>query len=170
MYLDARMDRLKRYDDSIHTAHVTLSTEKHMHRAEIVLRVDGKDFASKETSEDMYSAVDRVSDKLETQLRRHKDRRKTGRRSGRGSRDNGHLSGTIRVLRADTVGSGADHHDVVRAADFPILTMTVDEAILKLEQAQESFVVFANRATDLIHVVYKQDDGNYGVLNLHATH
>ncbi len=74
------------------------------------------------------------------------------------------------MLRADTVGDGVDKHDVVRAADYPISSMTVDEAILKLEQADASFVVFANRATDLIHVVYKQGDGNYGVLNLHATH
>ena len=169
-YLDARIDRLQRYDDNIQSAHVTLSTEKHLQRAELVVRIDGKEFTSKEAAEDMYSAVDRVSDKVEKQLRRHKDRRTTARRSGRGVRANGHLSGTVRVLRAGTVGSGSDRHEVVRADDVPIDSMTVDEAILKLEQAGEGFVVFTNRATDLIHVVYKQDDGNYGVLNLHATH
>ncbi len=169
-YLDARLERLRRYDDNIHSAHVTLSTEKHLNRAEFVVRTDGKEFTSKDTSEDMYSAVDRVCDKIEKQLRKHKDRRTTSRRSARGMRGNGHLSGTVRVLRAGTVGGGSERHEVVRAADFPIHSMTVDEAILKLEQAEESFVVFANRATDLIHVVYKQEDGNYGVLNLHATH
>jgi len=170
-YLDARISRFERYDDSIHSAHVTLSTEKHLHHAELVVRIGGKEFTSKETSEDMYSAVDRVSDKVETQLRRHKGRKTSSRRSTRGTTaSNGDLSGTVRVLRAGTVGSGPDQHDVVRAADFPIHTLTVDEAILRLEQAEEKFVVFANRATDLIHVVYKQDDGNYGVLNLHATH
>lgn len=170
-YLDARLDRLQRYDDSILSVQVTLSTEKHLHHAELVVRANGKDFTSKETSEDMYSAVDRVSDKIEKQLRRHKDRKTTARRSGRGAKgSNGSLSGTMRVLRAGTVGSGPEQHDVLRAADFPIDAMTVDEAILKLEQAHENFVVFSNRATDLIHVVYKQEDGNYGVLNLHATH
>jgi ribosome hibernation promoting factor len=170
-YLDARIARLERFAGAITSAHVTLSAEKHRHRAEIVLRLGGKEFTGKEVSEDMYSALDRVAEKLERQVRRNKRRRVAARRSGPGVRTNGRpLSGTLRVLRADTVGRGAEIHDVVQAGDYPIESMTVDEAILRLEQAEDGFLVFSNRATDLIHVVYKQADGNYGVLNLHATH
>ena len=170
-YLDARMGRLQRFAESITSAHVTLAAEKHRHRVELVLRADGKEFASKEVAEDMYSALDRVADKLEKQLRRNKRRRVAARRGGPSARTNGvALSGTLRVLRAGTVGRGPEAHDVVHAGDYPIEPMTVDEAILRLEQAGENFVVFSNRTTDLIHIVYKQTDGNYGVLNLHATH
>ncbi|MFQ5600749.1 MAG: ribosome hibernation-promoting factor, HPF/YfiA family [Candidatus Krumholzibacteriia bacterium] len=172
-YLDARISRLHRFVDNIHSAHVTLSAEKHRHCAEIVLRMDGKEFTGKDVSEDMYSALDRVSDKLEKQLRRFKDRKTTARKSGpsREDKNNGvSLSGTLRVLRAGTVGQGPEEHELVQAGDYPIEVMTVDEAILKLEQVDEDFVVFSNRSTELIHIVYKTADGNYGVLNLHATH
>jgi len=46
--------------------------------------------------------------------------------------------------------------------------LSIDEAIQKLEGQDQEFMVFANRATDAIHVVYKLPDGNYGVLNLNT--
>ena len=172
-YLDARLSRMHRFMEEIQSAHVTLSTEKHNFRTEIVLRARGKDFTGKESAEDMYSAIDRVEGKLEKQLRRFKKRRTTSRRSAasREAKLNGTpVSGTLRVLRAGTVGHGVQEHEIMVAGDFPIEAMTVDEAILRLERAEESFVVFSNRASDLIHIVFKRADGNYGVLNLHATH
>lgn len=172
-YVDARMGRMHRYMVGIQAAHVTLSTEKYRFRAEILLRARGKDFTGKQSAEDMYSALDQVADKLEKQLRRFKGRRAASRRSpaSRSAKLNGApVSGTLRVLRAGTVGRGAQEHEILVAEDFPIEAMTVDEAILRLEAAEESFVVFSNRASDLIHIVFKRGDGNYGVLNLHATH
>ncbi len=172
-YLDARLSRLHRFMDKILSAVVTLSAEKHQCRAEVVLHTRGKDFTGKEIADDMYSALDRVTDKLEKQVRRFKDRRTTARRRAGAKVGKGNgvaLAGTLRVLRAGTVGRTPQEHEILQAGDFPIETMTVDEAILRLEQAEESFVVFANRSSELIHIVFKRDDGHYGVLNLHATH
>jgi putative sigma-54 modulation protein len=170
-YVDARLDRLLRYTDKIHTVHVILSAEKHRQVAEIVLRNDGKEFTGKEEAEDMYSAVDVVADKLEKQLRRLK-RKRTAARKSASIREVGHVNGakigTLRVLRAGSVGHGPDQHDVVEAGDYPLDHLTVDEAILRLEDRRDNFLVFANRATELIHIVYKLPDGNYGVLNLPA--
>ncbi|HZM14739.1 MAG TPA: ribosome-associated translation inhibitor RaiA [Candidatus Krumholzibacteria bacterium] len=172
-YIDARLGRLHRYMDKIHSALVTLSAEKHRYRAEIVLHTRGKEFTGKETAVDMYSALDRVGDKLEKQLARFKDRRTTARRraGAKAARTNGRpVSGTLRVLRAGTVGRTPQEHEILQAGDFPIESLTVDEAILRLEEVDETFVVFANRSSELIHIVFKRGDGNYGVLNLHATH
>jgi putative sigma-54 modulation protein len=173
-YLDARLERLHRFADRIQSAQVTLSAEKHRSKAEVVLHLDGRDFRSRETSEDMYAAIDGVAAKLEKQLRRFKSRRDTVRKTARKAavKSNGQtpLSGTLRVLRAGSVGGGTERHDVVTASDYPLDTMTVDEAILRLEQREEGFVVFSSAVSDLIHIVYRMPDGNYGVLNLHATH
>ena len=171
-YVDARLSRLDRYKDKIQSAHVILSAEKHRYGAEIVLHTEGKELTSSEISEDMYSAIDAVSDKIEKQLRRLKRRRTAARRVGsmrESFSTNGSRIGTLRVLRAGSVGRGPGEHDVVEASDYPLDRLTVDEAILRLEERRDSFVVFSNRATDYIHIVYKLPDGNYGVLNLPAT-
>ena len=169
-YMDARMDRFQRWVSNIQSAQVTLGSEKHRHTAEIILRTEGKEFAGKDESEDMYSAVDRAADKLEKQLKRFKDRRVTARKSGRDSRSNGDvLSGTLRVLKAGSVGSGPESHEILKALDYVLEPLTIDEAIVQLEKQDENFLVFSNRGTDLIHIVYRNSAGDYGVLNLHAT-
>ena len=169
-HLDVRLNRMHRYLDRLHGAQVTLSTQKHLYRAEVVLHANGRDFTSKDTAEDMYSAVDRVADKLDKQLARFKDKRTSQRKNAgrQNGADGAPKYGTLRVLRADTVGRGIDAHDVVSAADYPIEGMTVDDAIQKLERSGESFLIFTNRATELIHLVYRLPDGNFGVVNLHS--
>ena len=169
-YMDARIDRFQRWASNILSAQVTLGSEKHRHTAEIILRTEGKDFAGKDESEDMYSAVDRAADKIEKQLRRFKDRRVSARKAGREGRTNGIIpSGTLRVLKAASVGKGPETHEVLRAIDYVLEPLTIDEAIIKLESREEKFLVFSNRATDLIHIVYRDEQGDYGVLNLHVT-
>ena len=117
----------------------------------------------------MYSAVDRAADKLEKQLRRFKDRRVSSRKAGRDDRTNGDApSGTLRVLKAGSVGSGPEAHQVLKAMDYILELLTIDEAIVKLERQDENFLVFSNRGTDLIHIVYRDAGGDYGVLNLHV--
>jgi putative sigma-54 modulation protein len=172
-YVDVRLQRMHRFLDKIDKAHVTLAAEKRGHRAEILLQVNGHDFAVKDTAEDAVSAVDRVADKLEKQLRRYKDKRATARKSGprREASTNGEAErvGTLRVLRAESVGQGAELHEILRAQDHPIEQLSVDEALARLEDLDEGFLVFSNRGNDHLHIVYRTPDGNFGVLNLHAS-
>jgi putative sigma-54 modulation protein len=42
--------------------------------------------------------------------------------------------------------------------------MTVEEAIVQMELVEHSFFVFTNIETDAVNVVYKREDGAYGVL------
>jgi putative sigma-54 modulation protein len=119
-------------------------------------------------AEDLFSAVDRVAQKIDKQLRRYKDRRASARKNA--GRSNGHThEGTLRVLRAGSIGRGADLHESTLAADYEIATMTIDEAIAALDAAGREFLVFAHRGTDSLHVVYKVPDGDFGVLDLHAS-
>jgi putative sigma-54 modulation protein len=171
-YAEARLDRMHRYMGRIHAAHVTLSVEKHRHQAEVVLQSEGREFTSKKVSEDMFSALDQVAEKLERQIRRFKDKRTTVRKSAgrRTAAGDGRtpLPAGLRVLRSGSIGKGPHAHEIVSTGEYPIEKLSIDDAILKLEKLDEDFMVFSNRATEAIHVVYKLPDGNYGVLNLEA--
>ncbi len=171
-YVDVRLQRMHRILANIDKAHVTLEAEKRGHRAEILLRVSGHDFAVKDTAEDAVSAMDRVADKLEKQLRRFKDKRTTARKAGprRVAADGNGAErlGTLRVLAAESIGQGVELHKILSAQDHPIEQLTVDEALGRLEDLDQGFLVFANRGNDHLHIVYRMTDGNFGVLNLHA--
>lgn len=58
-------------------AHVVLNVEKTRHIAEVSFRSDGADFACKEESVDMYASVDKLSETLSHQLRKHKEKLKS---------------------------------------------------------------------------------------------
>jgi putative sigma-54 modulation protein len=75
-YAESKVQNLKRYFDHIVNANLIFSLEKYRHKVEITLHVNGRDFVSIDESDDMYAAVDRSVDKLESQLRRHKDKLK----------------------------------------------------------------------------------------------
>ena len=85
--------------------------------------------------------------------------------------DAGQLSVEIDLDSADT---GIEIRDqrvsekLFEAGDYPLETLTVDEAILRLESDDREFIVFTNRATDVVHVAYKLPEGHYGVLNLNT--
>lgn len=42
--------------------------------------------------------------------------------------------------------------------------MTVEDAIEELELVGHSFYVFSNKATKKVNVLYKRNDGDYGLI------
>ena len=57
-----------------------------------------------------------------------------------------------------------DEYQVVRKKQVLIKPISVDEAILEMNMVNHDFFMFINAETDEINVVYKRQDGNYGVL------
>lgn len=75
--VEQRLQRLERFESRVARAEVTLLEEKNHWQVEGLLRVDrgGPLYASAQAP-DFRTALDRMSDKLERQLRRHHSRRR----------------------------------------------------------------------------------------------
>ncbi|HEY9380784.1 MAG TPA: ribosome-associated translation inhibitor RaiA [Burkholderiales bacterium] len=73
-YTETKMERVLRHSDNVIDVSVVLSVEKLRQRAEVVVRVPGKDICISGDEEDMYAAIDSMIDKLDRQLLKHKDR------------------------------------------------------------------------------------------------
>ena len=72
-----RLDKLATYLDDIIDVHVILGVEKHRHAAEITLKTRASAFVASATSDDMYSSINQVVEKLEAQAHKHQDKRNT---------------------------------------------------------------------------------------------
>jgi putative sigma-54 modulation protein len=57
---------------------------------------------------------------------------------------------------------------VVRESEFSARRLTVDEAIMQLNLLHNAFLVFTNAGSGEINVIYRRDDGNYGLIETHA--
>jgi len=71
-YAQTKVGKIKKYLDEPVEADVTLKVEKFRHIAEVLVRADGTTFNGGESSEDMYSSIDLVVDKMERQIKKHK--------------------------------------------------------------------------------------------------
>lgn len=73
-YVINKLSKLERHFDQITIAQVTLSVEKQRQKAEATVHVSGADLFAQSESEDMYAAIDALSDKLDRQLLKHKEK------------------------------------------------------------------------------------------------
>lgn len=72
-YVHEKLERVQKYLRQPLDAHVTLTTERHQHLAEVHVSAGGKSYQASHESEDMYKSLDLVIDKLEHQIARHHD-------------------------------------------------------------------------------------------------
>jgi putative sigma-54 modulation protein len=73
-YVTSKLDRVIRHFDSVTSAHVILSVDKLIQKAEITLHVKGKDIYADSIDPDLYAAIDALIDKLDRQVVKHKER------------------------------------------------------------------------------------------------
>ena len=119
--------------------------------AEITMSVNGLILRAEEDSNDMYLSIDRAVDKLESQIRRY--RTKMGK----------HLREARAEAPVEPVYEEASF-DVVRTKRFSVKPMDVDDAITQMELLGHSFFMFMNAENDSICVLYRRNDGSYGLL------
>ena len=73
-YVNSKLEKLERHHDRITSTNVILSVDKLIQKAEATVHVSGKDFFANSESEDLYAAIDQLSDKLDRQLIKHKEK------------------------------------------------------------------------------------------------
>jgi putative sigma-54 modulation protein len=74
-YVKSKLERVTRHFDHVIDAQVILTVNKLRQKAEVTLRVRGKDLHCESEQDDLYAAIDLLVDKLDRQLLRYKDRR-----------------------------------------------------------------------------------------------
>ena len=73
-YVNTKLSRLQRHFDNITKTEVTLTVEKLIQKAEASVHVTGADLFATCESDDMYSAIDQLTNKLNRQLIKYKEK------------------------------------------------------------------------------------------------
>jgi putative sigma-54 modulation protein len=155
-YVQDKLDRFDRLLDNPAEANVVLSVEKFRHIAEINVNGDRLTINGKEETNDMYSAIDMVLDKLEKQIKKNKQKVRERRTGSKGKTKN----------LPDAEMSIPDEEPAieVKVKNIEYKPMDVEEAILQMDLLKDSFLVFTNAHSDQINVLYRRKDGHYGLI------
>ncbi|TNF90260.1 MAG: ribosome-associated translation inhibitor RaiA [Gammaproteobacteria bacterium] len=73
-YVEEKLQKLERHYDHITNAHVILTVEKIQQRAEATLHISGAELFADANCDDMYAAIDKLTDKLDRQILKHKEK------------------------------------------------------------------------------------------------
>ena len=148
-YAEEKIGRFDKYLNNITEANVTLSVEKYRHKAEVLLKSNGSLIQAESITDEMYSAIDEVVEKLARQVRKHKDKIVSQRKSkGKSEAD------------IETVESAPS---IIRNKS-EIKPMSVEEAAMQMDLLDRDFFVYTNASSGDINVLYKRTDGNFGLI------
>lgn len=80
-YVSSKLEKLERHFDHVTNVHVILSVEKVRQKAEATVHISGGNLFADAENDDMYAAIDAMTDKLDRQIRKHKEKLKDHHRS-----------------------------------------------------------------------------------------
>src|SRR5215208_6774172 len=165
-YAREKVERVRKFFDDergVSRAEVELIHERNpsIPEPEVVettLFISGAVLKAREASADMYASIDRMSDKLERQVRRYRGRQ-LDRWHGQRQRHEMPEAGPVFAEDEEEIEAR-----IVRTKQFQMKPMNPEEAALQMDLLGHAFFVFTNADTGEINVVYRRRDGNYGLI------
>lgn len=136
-------------------AHATLSVERDRHIFEVTIPFNGIILRGEDATDDMYSSIDNVMEKLERQIRKQKTKLERKLKDYNLKFD---------TLFENIPTDDEDEVEIVKTKKFAIKPMPAEEAAMQMELLGHSFFVFSNSDTEEVNVIYKRKDGNYGLI------
>lgn len=151
-HVEDKLERLSHYFDRVDEAHVVFQREGHRCIADLTVHASRAVISSEQTAEDLRSAFDRSVSKVERQIRRYKERI----RGHKGTEPTAEVAAVAGGAALETLGIVPE-----TLASRP---MTPDQAFAELDDLKAAFLVFMNSETDTINVIYRRDDGDFGLV------
>jgi len=161
------------YKDIVKEVDIHLSIEKNkrvsFQSAEVTIFANGTIIRAEEKSENLYSSIDLVSNKLCRQLRKYKERNFA---SPHYHKNNFKASAfeeneSIEFTNQDFLKEGAKGNlpePSIKNKYFEMIPISINEARKQLDLIDHSFYVFKNLEKNELQVIYKRNHGGYGVI------
>ena len=155
-YLKEKLAKLEKYLENSENvrANVMVKVKNREQTVEITIPLKSFILRSEETKEDYYAAVDKTIDKLERQIRKNKTKlmskhNKSTHEFNFSEIEDEEKKNTSKIVKRKTI---------------EVKPMNEEEAILQMELLGHEFYMYKDEETGLPAVVYKRNDGNYGII------
>lgn len=155
-YIEEKLSKLEKYlenSDNVRI-NVIVKVSNYSQRVEITIPLKTVILRTEETQQDFYAAVDKAIDKLERQVRKNKTRITSRQTKG----NFGFVIDEIENVE------DIEETKIVKRKKVEVKPMDEEEAILQMELLGHQFYMYKDSETNKPTVVYKRNDGNYGII------
>ena len=152
--IDKKFAKIGKFFTDDIQAKVLMHPEKAKVKVEATIATKGNIFRAESVQQDVFDAIDEVSDKLLKQMSKFK-KKLIKKNQGKES---------VRFENIPEDVEAEEETKIAKIKKFTLTPMTADEAILQMELLQHNFFVFLDAETGNVNVVYKRNDEDYGLL------
>ena len=152
--IDKKFAKLDKYFSDDITANVMVIEEKGRYKMEATIKAQKHIFRAEVVANDPYEGVDKVVDKLSSQMSKFKTKLQKKHKEHK----------EFKFDELPEVDDEKEIINLVKRKKFELTPMTAEDAAVQMEQLGHDFYVFVDLETDKVCVVYKRIDGDYGVL------
>lgn len=168
-YAQQKIGRITKIFEGIIDAQVAMNVikNKSVHDNQIVevtLHLSGGVIRGEEAKDNMYAAIDLVTDKLERQLRRFKGKHRTNFDRTKTSAGVLEIEAPVAVVEPEEFEEESDTSQIVRNKQIKVELMGAEEAVRQMEMLGHDFFVFKNNDSQDISILYRRRDGHYGLI------
>jgi len=149
-FIEAKVGKLYEYINNIVWIQVIITVEKKSHMAEIIVHAGHQTMKASASSDDLYSAIDKMMDKIETQVKKYKEK--------------------LSEYRPEEVYQYRDMNTTLPEIRFSVIKdvsvkpMDKEEAVMEMERLGYNFWLFMDKKEKQMRVVFKRLDNTYGIL------
>ena len=173
-YTEAKIEKATHhYKDIVKEADIHLSIEKNprvsFQTAEVTIFANGTVIRAEEKTENLYSSIDLVSNKLCRKLRKYKERNNKTTHNNQfknkeslpiESMESGFLD---KALLKEGMEASLPAPSI-KNKYFEMTPISLEEARKQLDLIDHDFYVFRNKKNNELQVIYKRNHGGYGLI------
>ncbi len=175
-YVKDKLVKIERLKDHIMDIHVYMDIQRLEHVISVLVKFEHFQIKVGASSSDMYASIDEAVTRLQRKLRRWK-----GRIQDHNAKKLNVIDMTVNVLHRpynllDEINGDIEaqrrHEEeevyqtpkVIGSEKMPLKTLTNEEAVMKMELSDDPFLVFRGEEDRKLKVIFRRDDGNYGLI------
>jgi len=154
-YAEEKLEKLEKIFQPIREADLVFNESKGVHMAEVTMYVNGRIIRAETKDTNVRSAIDRLKDKLERQIRRYKEKTIDKKR---------HIKKEF--PQEVTPILEEEIPQIIREKKFSIVPLSDEDAIEQLELLGHDFFLYYRISKDYkgLAVLYRRKNDGYGIL------
>ncbi|MEW5802070.1 MAG: ribosome-associated translation inhibitor RaiA [bacterium] len=155
-YVKTKVERVGKYLENIKEADVILSVEKYRHSAEVTIKANGITINGEEETDDMYSSIDLVMEKIERQVKKYKE--KIRQHKPKQALKESMVMNVFASEEKEEEEQTPSSLRLIKTKRLSIHPMSLDEAIMQMDLSGEDCFIFMNIASNSLSVIYRSKD------------
>lgn len=155
--VEKKLEKLSKYFDDDVKSTATFSIHGNFKKVEVTIWLrSGTIIRAEEVSDEMLDSVDMAVESLDAQLKKYKSKLQ--------SKKNGESIRFENLQEDEDTIKEDQKPKIVKTKEIGLKPMFIEDAVMQMELLGHNFFVYQDAETDNVAVIYKRNDGNYGLI------